>query len=172
MLKKTKIFFLIASGVIVLIIIVILLTRFIVPDTKIRTTPVLPGNNTQTVSILNNSEVTVATKAKTILLPQLPIDITNFENTNGIKTDIHISSFKNDNPEDVRIEIFGIDYNYNQNDPNTNPNMVAFKDSFVKAIDTIKADGVNINDLHILLSNKQYIRDVAETWIKTLNLLP
>ena len=31
---------------------------------------------------------------------------------------------------------------------------------------------VDIRDLHISLGHKQYIRDIAETWITTLHLLP
>jgi hypothetical protein len=50
--------------------------------------------------------------------------------------------------------------------------MVAFKESFEKVKSILTEDGANISDLHISLSNKKYIRDVAEIWIKTLNLLP
>ncbi|KKS62572.1 MAG: hypothetical protein UV30_C0014G0003 [Candidatus Collierbacteria bacterium GW2011_GWF1_42_50] len=50
--------------------------------------------------------------------------------------------------------------------------MIAFKESFEKVISILVENNVNIKDLHISMGNKKYIRDIAEEWIKTLNLLP
>lgn len=171
MLRKTKIFLLIGS-VILLILLVVLITRSLSSRTGLQPEPVLPGSQTGTSSVLNQSNPDTAFKAKQILLPNLPIYIYNFKTSSGITTDISISSYKNDSPEMIRVEIFGPDYLYNQTNPNTNPNMVAFKESFEKVISILSENNVDIKDLHISMGNKKYIRDIAEEWIKTLNLLP
>jgi len=171
MLRKTKIFLLIGS-VILLTLIVILITRSLSSRTGLQPEPVLPESQTGISSILNQSNPDTALKTKQILLPNLPIYIYNFKTSSGITTDISISSYKNDSPEMIRVEIFGPDYLYNQTNPNTNPNMVAFKESFEKVISILSENNVDIKDLHISMGNKKYIRDIAEEWIKTLNLLP
>lgn len=171
MLRKTKIFLLIGS-VILLVLIVIFITRSLSSKTGIQPEPVIPESQIGTTSILNQSSPDVAFKTKQVLLPKLPIYLYNFKTSSGIATDISISSYKNDSPETIRIEIFGPDYLYNQTDPGTNPNMIAFKESFEKVISILVENNVNIKDLHISMGNKKYIRDIAEEWIKTLNLLP
>lgn len=172
MLKKTKIILFIASAILILTIIIVLITRSLNPATETGTEPVIPTSQTPTISQLTQSSFDTANKAKQTILPRLPIEITNFETSVRINTNILISSYINDSPDIVRIEIFGIDYLPGQNDPTTNPNMVAFKESFQKAIAILKENKIDIKNLHISLSNKQYIRDTAEVWIKILNLLP
>ncbi|HOX96391.1 MAG TPA: hypothetical protein PLI45_03335 [Candidatus Woesebacteria bacterium] len=171
MSKKIKILLTILA----LLLFVALIIAFLTPAPKetstTQTIPVVP-TTTPTVSILRQSSSDVATKTKTALLPKLPINIKSFPTSVGINTDISISSYPNDDPDVVRIEVYGIDYIPNQNDPSTNPYMVAYQESFQKAISLLTENGVNIKDLHVSLSHRQYIRDVAETWIKTLNLLP
>lgn len=172
MLRKTKIVLLIGSVLLVITIIVTLLARSLKTSSPTTTTPLTPESASPTISLLMRSSSNVAQKTKAVLLPKLPIEIKNFDTSVGLKTNISISSFANDNPEVVRIEITGIDYQYNQNDPATNPNMVAFKESFEKAKAILSENQIDIRNLHISLSNRLYIREIAEVWIKTLNLLP
>lgn len=173
MLRKTKIVLLFGSLIILVVIISILIIRAVKPKTTTpQTISIIPEGQTTSTTILTQSSTESAIAAKKILLPKLPIEINNFNTSVGINTDILISSYNNDSPDVVRIEVFGIDYLPNHNDPSTNPNMVAFKESFEKAISTLQEDGVSIKNLHIQLSNREYIRSVAEGWINILNLLP
>lgn len=172
MLRKTKIVLLIGSTLLIITIVIVLITRSLKPPVGTLTEPILPTSQGTILSLGKQASLEVAMASKKNLLPSLPIKISGFETTNGLKTDILISSYDNDDPEVVRIEVYGIDYIPDQNDPSKNPDMIAYRDSFQKAISLIKENGVNIKDLHISLSNRKYIRDVAEVWIKTLNLLP
>ncbi len=172
MLRKIKLFLLIGSVIILIAIVTLLISKSISPKTNIETTPVLTEITTPGISLLTQSDSTKALEIKKTLLPKLPIYIYSFQTSVGITTDIAISSYLNDTEETVRIEIFGLNYVYDQNDPQTNPNMIAFKESFEKVKEIFAENNVNINELHISLGNKKYIRDIAETWIKTLNLLP
>ena len=172
MLRKTKIFLLIGSVILLITIVIVLITRSLSSTQGKLTEPIIPDETTRTPSVLIQSSSKVALNTKKNLLPKLPIIINGFQTSAGINTDITISSFPNDDADIVRIEIVGVDYTYNQNDPATNPNMVAFKESFQKVISVLKENNVDIKDLHVLLSNRLYIREIAETWLKTLNLLP
>lgn len=172
MLKKTKLFILIGTVLLIVTVIITLITQSLKPAVQVSTVPVIPKTTTPSTSLLMKSENSVAVKTKATLLSKLPIKISNFDTSVGIKTNILISSFDNDNPEVVRVEISGVDYQYNQNDPNTNPNMVAFKESFEKVKSIFLENQVDIKNLHILLSNRLYIREITENWIIILNLLP
>ena len=172
MLRKTKLLLLIGSIILIVVIVIVLVSRSLGTTKKSENTPILSNPTTSTTSTLTQPNLDTATKTKQIILPQLPIEINSFETSVGINTDILISSFKNDDPDVVRVEVFGLDYLPNQNDPATNPNMVAFKESFEKAIAVLQEKGVSIKDLHIQLSNRQFIRDIAEGWINALHLLP
>jgi hypothetical protein len=172
MLKKTKIFLLFAAIVLVIIFAIVLITKSVKTTSPAHTVPVIPSSEATSSSILSQSSLNTATQAKALLLPKLPLEVPSFTTSNGFTTDIIISSYKDDTPDIVRIEVYGIDYLPNQNDPATNPNMVAYKESFQKAISLLKENNVDITQLHILTSNQQYIRDITEIWIKDLNLLP
>lgn len=172
MLRKTKIFLIIGSITLLVTIIVVLITRSLSTPQGTITEPVIPEETIKTSSILIQSDNNTAIKAKSTLLPKLPINIKGFQTSANINTDISIDNYPNDDPDIVRVEIYNIDYTYDQKDPATNPDMVAFKESFEKVISILKENGVEIQDLHILMSNRQYIQEISESWIRTLNLLP
>lgn len=146
------------------------ISQAINPSKQVLTTPLTNPSNT--IFTLDKTDPKIAQENKNLLLPKLPIEIKNFNTSVNIKTDIFISSVSNDSPESVRIEILGPDYQYNQNDPNTNPNMIAYQESFDKVKSLLQENGVEITNLKVVLSNKQYIREIAENWINTLHLLP
>jgi len=171
MLRKTQIFLIALSTLLAMAIIIIVITRMVNPSSSNTDSQIAPIQN-PTSSVLMESPTTTAEKVKSLILPKLPIEIHDFSTSVGIITNIIISSYDSDSPEMIRLEIYGLDYQYNQNDPNTNPNMIAFKESFEKAMSVLSENKVDIRDLHISLGHKQYIRDIAETWITTLHLLP
>lgn len=172
MLRKIKIFLLLGSVILAITIAVILINKSISQKKATNTTPLIPNEQSQTISILTQSDTESAIKEKSAIFSKLPINIYGFNTSVGITTDIAISSYENDSLETIRVEIFGPNYVYNQNDPKTNPNMIAFAESFEKVKSVLKENNVNIEKTHISMGNKKYIRDIAEVWIKTLNLLP
>ncbi len=172
MLRKTKIFLLIGSIILLITIVIVLITRSLSSTQGTLTEPIIPGESTRTLSILIQSDNKTAFKAKSVLLPKLPISINGFQTSANINTDISIDNYPNDDPDIIRVEIYGVDYTYDQKDPATSPDMVAFKESFEKVVSVLKDNGVDIQDLHIYIGGRQYIREISENWIKTLNLLP
>ena len=172
MLRKLKLVLLIGSVTLIVAIIVVLITRVVSPIINSETIPVLTKIQEPGISNLTQANPEKAIELKKIILPKLPIYIYNFQTSVGITTDIAISSYPNDPEETIRVEIFGPNYVYNQNNPQTNPNMIAFKESFEKVKNVLAENNVDTKDVHISLGNKKYIRDIAETWVEVLNLLP
>lgn len=105
------------------------------------------------------------------VMPHLPIYLNDFETSIGIKTQINIYSLSGDPLDTIRVEIYGIDYGNRDVDPKRNPQIIAFKESFVKAQTELEKVGVSMNDINIIYGDKKYIGDTTRYWIQTFNLL-
>ena len=104
------------------------------------------------------------------LYPDLPIYIESNETSVGITTTINIYRTVMDPWNLIRLEIYGPDYHHPVIDKD-DPNMVAFKETFLKAKDILSAKGINLSELNIEYSTVPYVRDVAEFWVENLYLL-
>jgi hypothetical protein len=104
---------------------------------------------------------------------KLPLSLEKFETSVGIITGINIYQGKNDPAELVRLEISGLSYiNKNELDEKKNPNVTAFKESFLKAIEMLESQNIDPKQLVFYYSNQDYIRQTAREWVDKLKLLP
>lgn len=102
------------------------------------------------------------------LSPNLPIYIT-FTSSNGIKTEINIYRIILDDTFYIHIDINGIDYE-SALSSESDPNVIAFKESFSKLKETLNGYGVNINDLYVIFGGREKIKNVAKDWIVKFDL--
>lgn len=104
---------------------------------------------------------------------KLPIYIESFDTSVGIPTSINIFRQKDDPAEVVRLEIYGLSYiNKNELDEKKNPNVTAFKESYLKAIELLEGQNIDPKKLVFYYSNQDYIRQTAREWIDKLKLTP
>jgi hypothetical protein len=104
---------------------------------------------------------------------KLPIYIEAFETSAGITTSINIFRQKDDPAETVRLEIYGLSYiNKNELDEKKNPNVTAFKESYIKAIELLEGQNIDPKKLIFYYGNQDYIRQTAREWVDKLKLLP
>jgi hypothetical protein len=104
---------------------------------------------------------------------KLPLSLEKFETSVGIVTGINIYQGKNDPAELVRLEISGLSYiNKNEVDEQKNPNVTAFKESYLKAIEMLEGQNIDPKKLVFYYSHQEYIRQTAREWVDKLKLAP
>lgn len=132
------------------------------------TQPPLKEDNTIDQS---NPQLQLATKTKAKLLPHLPIYYPDFSTSVNITTTINIFSLPQDLDHLIHLDIYGINYQNSSLDPTVNPQVTAFKESFLKAKNLLQEKGVNLQDIYFVFGGPPYVQTTAQTWIKALNLL-
>lgn len=128
--------------------------------------PQTPTGEVDTTS----SVVQKAIQSKKTLLPALPVYIENFSTSVGIATTINLYTLPQDPDYLIHFDIYGINYQNNRPEP-TNPNFIAFKESFLYAKSLLQQKGINLQDIYFIFGGRQYIQETAALWIKALNLL-
>lgn len=104
---------------------------------------------------------------------KLPINLATFPTSVGLDTSIHIFRASNDPAEIMRIIINGLSYiNKNELDAVKNPNITAFKESYLKSIELLEGQNIDPKKLIIVYGDKEYVRVTSEHWIKELKLRP
>ncbi len=103
---------------------------------------------------------------------KLPLYLEKFETSVGITTSINIYRLDDDEAEVVRLEIYGLSYLNSESNPVKNPNVIAFKESYLKALEMIEAKNIDPKKLIFIYGDKEYIRTTSEAWIEALKLLP
>ncbi|MBI2414868.1 hypothetical protein HYV31_03500 [candidate division WWE3 bacterium] len=101
---------------------------------------------------------------------RIPVYINNFMTSNKMELNIVIHSFSYDSDHVLRIEILGIDFQ-NAAVSEKNPNMVAFREGFVRAKAELQSMGVDVKKLHIKFGSRGYIDTTASNWVLKLGLL-
>lgn len=103
---------------------------------------------------------------------KLPIYLENFRTSVGITTAINLYRFDSDEAEVVRLEIYGLSYMNSETDELKNPNVTAFKESYVKALEMLEGKNIDPKKLIFIYGDKDYVRKTAATWVSALNLAP
>jgi len=103
---------------------------------------------------------------------KLPLYLDRFETSVGIVTSINIYRLDDDEAETVRLEIYGLSYLNSESDPLKNPNVTAFKESYLKAIEMIEGVNIDPKQLIFIYGDKEYVRSTTQTWLSSLNLRP
>lgn len=115
------------------------------------------------------SSVAVGTKAKA--LPHLPIYIGSFQTSVGIPVNVNIYTIPTDPDDVIRFEIQRINYENQDSNPKTNPDVTAFKEGFLKGKGELQKIGVDMRDANFIFGIRQYVKETANLWVKQLNLL-
>ena len=103
---------------------------------------------------------------------KLPISLEEFPTSVGISTSINLYRLKDDPSEVVRMEIYGLSYLNEDPNPQKNPNVTAFKESYKKAIEMLESKNIDPKKLIFIYGDKEYVRKTSEIWISKLNLHP
>lgn len=104
---------------------------------------------------------------------KLPISLKSFPTSVKINTSINVYRLSDDPAEIVRLEIYGLSYlNKNELDPIKNPNITAFKESYLKAIELLESKNIDPKKLIFIYGDKDYVRSAANYWVDKLKLAP
>jgi len=142
-------------------------------------TPTTPPDSTQSESTSPFSEFTNLTEEKVnnavsyrkLIADRLPIYLADFKTKSGIETTIAISIHPTE-PSLTRLDITGLSYlNKDELDPIKNPNVLAFQESFQKALSLLRESGVEPKQLLLSYGEADYVRATATYWVDKLGLL-
>jgi hypothetical protein len=169
-LLKNK-FFLTAAGISIFVLILVLLLS---PKKNVTSIP-----TPSTSSALSNlSPINLSAEKRDALIAytnsikhKLPLTLESFDTSVGIETAINISHH-GDLEELVNLSIGGLSYiNKNELDESKNPNLTAFKESFLKAIEMLEGQNIDPKKLLFSYSDVPYVRETAQYWVDKLDLL-
>lgn len=101
---------------------------------------------------------------------KLPLYLESFETSVGITTSINLYRLDDDEAEVVRLEIYGLSYLNKEADEKKNPNVTAFKESYVKAMEMLESQNIDPKKLIFIYGDKEYIRKTSQAWVDALKL--
>jgi hypothetical protein len=102
----------------------------------------------------------------------LPLYLESFPTSVGLTTSINLYRLDSDEAEVVRLEIYGLSYLNEEADEQKNPNVTAFKESYLKAIEMLEGQNIDPKRLIFIFGDKEYVRKTSAAWISALNLRP
>ncbi len=103
---------------------------------------------------------------------KLPLYLESFETSVGITTSINLYRLDDDEAEIVRLEIYGLSYLNADADEKKNPNVTAFKESYLKAMEMLEGQNIDPKKLIFIYGDKEYVRHTTQAWITALKLKP
>lgn len=160
------------ASILIFILVLILSPKKNVKDVTTPSSAQLGSSNFELVDLSKEKRDSTISYV-TSIENKLPLSLEGLNTTVGITTSINIYRGKDDPAELVRLEISGLSYiNKNELDEKKNPNVTAFKESFLKAIEMIEGQNIDPKKLVFYYSNQDYIRQTAREWVEKLKLLP
>lgn len=169
-----KKFFIIALSISIFILILVLILSPKRTSTTItpQDTPHSSTNPFAEFTNLTEEKVKNAANYRSLVSDRFPIYLNDFKSSVGITTTINIHYLKDDDPSLMRLEIYGLSYiNKDELDEKKNPNVTAFKESFIKALSLIREAGVDPNQLIFIYGDRADVRATATHWVEQLMLL-
>lgn len=118
---------------------------------------------------LSPTEINIASDERNKLKSSLPIYIENFTTSNNITTTINIYTLSEDPDYYIHLDIYGIIYE-NQN-IDSNPNAIAFKESFLEAKKRLNSLNINPSNLYYVFGTREYIQSTSLYWVNEMKLL-
>lgn len=167
-----KKFFLIAAGVSIFILVLVLVFSPKKSSTIPVSSPLASAVPLPELIDLSKEKRNQAMLYVESIESKLPLYLKNFETSIGITTSINIYRLKDDAAEVVRLEIYGLSYLNADSDEQKNPNVTAFKESYLKAMEMIEGQNIDPKKLIFIYGDKDYIRKTAQIWIDALKLQP
>lgn len=167
-----KKFFLIAAGVSIFILVLVL----VFSPKKSSTLPA-PSPLASSIPLPELIDLSKEKRNQTMIYVEsieskLPLYLKDFETSVDIATSINIYRLKDDDAALVRLEIYGLSYLNADSDEQKNPNVTAFKESYLKAMEMIEGQNIDPKKLIFIYGDKDYVRKTAQIWIDTLKLHP
>lgn len=169
---KNKTFLIIAGlSLLVLILVIILSPK---KPSEISTEPgaTSPGVEREELVDLSKEKRQQAMIYVESIEKKLPLYLDSFHTSVGIITTINIYRLKDDEAEVVRLEVYGLSYLNEDSDPVKNPNVTAYKESYLKAIEMLESQNIDPKKLIFIYGDKEYVRKTTLKWISDLNLHP
>lgn len=159
------------AGIVLIVAAVIFLLlggRSNIPVTNQSPAPfsIIPPNITPTITppIYNSAQVELKKEA----IPNLPIYIKDFKTSAGLTTTINVYTLEKDPEAAIYLEVYGVDYQNRFGDTKKNPDALAYKESYDKAISEMKAKGIDPDKVDLVLGSKVLIRETAAYWLSQL----
>jgi len=112
-----------------------------------------------------------AVNEKNKIVNNLPIYVVDFQTSVGLTTTINIFTVEGDPDFAVRVEIYNINFNNTESNPDLNPEVTAFIESVEFAKSEIAKLGVDVNNLYIIFGTRKFMQDTANSWVSIHNLL-
>jgi hypothetical protein len=128
-------------------------------------------NNAPPKETLDAVKIASSTELKKKLIDQLPIYIESFQISNGKKTTLNVYSSPSDPEYIIHVDIYGIDYENQDINKKSNPDVTAFIESFNEIKTQLSGRGVDLAKMYFVFGSREYIQKTAELWIKTFKLL-
>ncbi|GAB4026355.1 MAG: hypothetical protein Fur0011_1760 [Candidatus Microgenomates bacterium] len=156
---------------VVFFIILILTSRKTTPTTIPESTQSGTTNPFSEFTNLTEEKVNNAINYRKLIEDRLPIRMRNFKTTVDIETSIDITIHPSE-PSLIRLDITGLSYlNKDELDPQKNPNIQAFQETFSKALQLLRESGIEPKQLLFSYGEADYVRVTATYWIEKLKLL-
>lgn len=168
-----KKFILIASGITILVMILVLLLS----PKKNLSTSTLIDNSTSALDTTKPINLSDDKQNKAMIYldsveKKLPIYLESFDTSVGIITSINISRTNRDQAGVIYLNINGLSYLSSETNPSINPNITAFKESYLKAIELLEGQNIDPKKLIFIYGDKDYVRKTSQIWIDALKLRP
>lgn len=151
----------------------VLLLAFTTDDSSTPTSSNTPLPSTTRPELINlaDEERRRALEYRRQIEGSLPIYLEGFPTSPGIETAINLYYLEDDPSEVVRFEIYGLSYLNADANRFTNPNAVAFEESFKQGLTLLRERGIDPDKLVFIYGDTQYVRDTASAWVEKLGLL-
>lgn len=119
---------------------------------------------------LTEEKVNNAISYRKIIQDRLPIRMRDFKTSVGINLSIDITIHPSESSL-TRLDITGLSYlNKDATDPKVNPNIQAFKEGYVKALQLLRESGIEPKQLLFSYGEADYVRVTANYWVEELKL--
>lgn len=120
---------------------------------------------------LSEEKLRQASDYRSIISDRLPIRVDEFNTSVGITTSINIFFLPDDPSSVIRFEIYGLSYLNKDSTPLTNPNIIAFQETFSEGLKLMKNVGIDPKQVILIYGDTEYVRLTASAWVDKLGLL-
>jgi hypothetical protein len=170
-LKNRNVLLAIGITIFILILVIIFSPKRTINPGNANPTPSSSSGVTTLVNLSEQKRIETSNYVSAIA-SKLPLYQESFMTSVGIDTTINIYRLETDDPAIVRLEIYGLSYMNKDTNPQKNPNVTAYKESYLKAISMLESVNIDPKRLIFIYGDKEYIRTTTKAWIDALQLKP
>jgi hypothetical protein len=171
LLKNKSVVIALAIGFSILILVIILSPKKNLNQQSDLSSPVPSAGRTELID-LSKEKRDQAMIYVAAIESKLPLSLEYFQTSVGIVTSINIYRLGSDPAEVVRLEIYGLSYLNQDANPSKNPNVTAYKESYLKGMEILESRNIDPKKLIFIYGDKEYVRKTTQLWIDALKLKP